>query len=41
MAVPKGKTTKTRRDSRRSHWKSTPATYSDYGGRQAIEIEVE
>jgi large subunit ribosomal protein L32 len=60
MAVPKRKTTKMKRDSRRAHWKSTPATYSEcpqchqpklphrvcancgyYGGRQAIEIEVE
>lgn len=60
MAVPKRKTTKAKRDSRRSHWKASPATYSEcpqchqpklphrvcancgyYGGRQAIEIEVE
>jgi len=60
MAVPKRKTTRTKRDSRRSHWKSTAATYSEcpqchqpklphrvcancgyYGGRQAVEIEVE
>jgi large subunit ribosomal protein L32 len=60
MAVPKRKTPRSRRDSRRAHWKSTPPTYSEcpqchqpklphrvcancgyYGGRQAIEIEVE
>jgi large subunit ribosomal protein L32 len=60
MAVPKRKTPRSKRDSRRSHWKSGPATYSEcpqchqpklphrvcancgyYGGRQAIEIEVE
>jgi large subunit ribosomal protein L32 len=60
MAVPKRKTTRSKRDSRRSHWKATPTTYSEcphchqpklphrvcancgyYGGRQAVEIEVE
>jgi large subunit ribosomal protein L32 len=29
MALPKKKTTKAKRDSRRSHWKATPATYSE------------
>ena len=28
MAVPKRRTTKTKRDSRRSHWKASPPTYS-------------
>jgi large subunit ribosomal protein L32 len=60
MAVPKGKTTRQKRDQRRAHWKSTPPTYSEcpqchqpklphrvcgncgyYGGRQAVEVEVE
>lgn len=28
MAVPKGKTTRTKRDQRRSHWKGAPPTYA-------------
>jgi large subunit ribosomal protein L32 len=29
MALPKRKTTKAKRDSRRAHWKGTPPTYSE------------
>ncbi len=29
MAVPKRKTSKQKRDSRRSHWKATPPTLSE------------
>jgi large subunit ribosomal protein L32 len=28
MAVPKGKTTRSKRDSRRAGWKATPPTFS-------------
>jgi large subunit ribosomal protein L32 len=28
MAVPKGKTTRSKRDSRRANWKATPPTFS-------------
>ncbi len=29
MALPKKKTTKAKRDSRRAHWKAKPSTYSE------------
>ncbi|MGH2547260.1 MAG: 50S ribosomal protein L32 [Actinomycetota bacterium] len=60
MAVPKRKTSRSRRDARRAQWKGSPPTYSEcpqchqpklphrvcgncgyYGGRQAVEVEVE
>jgi large subunit ribosomal protein L32 len=60
MAVPKRKTSRSRRDARRAQWKASPPTYSEcpqchqpklphrvcgncgyYGGRQAVEVEVE